>query len=147
MPLKIRCLTPNDLDSVVSIAAQSPHNSWNAAVFADCLKANYTAWVVELDGQVKAFLIALIVQPECQLMNIGVDVMSQRTGLASALMSHLLEFAKLNACEQIFLEVRSSNIGAIALYKRFGFNQAGVRVNYYPASRGREDALTFSLSI
>lgn len=147
MPLKIRCLKPSDLNAVVEIASQSPCNAWDAAVFADCLKASYTTWVAEVDDAVSAFLVALTVQEDCQLMNIGVDIAHQRVGIASALMTHLLQFAKLNACDQVFLEVRASNKGAIALYEKFGFKQVGVRVNYYPADRGREDALTFQLRV
>jgi ribosomal-protein-alanine N-acetyltransferase len=44
-----------------------------------------------------------------------------------------------------FLEVRSSNAGAIALYQSMGFMQVGERKNYYPDHRrGGEDALILS---
>jgi ribosomal-protein-alanine N-acetyltransferase len=52
----------------------------------------------------------------------------------------------LRRCEELgvvagFLEVRTSNAGAIALYRRFGFEQKGVRKGYYPDNG--EDALLF----
>ena len=43
--------------------------------------------------------------------------------------------------DRIFLEVRPTNPGAIALYHSEGFNEIGRRPNYYPAKKGREDAI------
>jgi ribosomal-protein-alanine N-acetyltransferase len=45
------------------------------------------------------------------------------------------------------LEVRPSNVAAVALYEKMGFNEIGVRRNYYPAGEGREDALLLALSL
>ena len=47
----------------------------------------------------------------------------------------------------MFLEVRPSNINAIALYENMGFNEIGVRKNYYEAVGGREDGLMFALAL
>jgi len=43
--------------------------------------------------------------------------------------------------------VRPSNLGAQALYTRFGFRRIGVRRGYYPAPSGREDALVLTLPL
>jgi ribosomal-protein-alanine N-acetyltransferase len=45
----------------------------------------------------------------------------------------------------IFLEVRPSNLAAIALYETAGFRRVAVRRNYYPAREGREDAVVMTL--
>jgi ribosomal-protein-alanine N-acetyltransferase len=47
----------------------------------------------------------------------------------------------------MFLEVRASNISAIALYENIGFNEMAVRRGYYPAHQGREDAILMGLAI
>ena len=52
----------------------------------------------------------------------------------------------------MFLEVRASNISAIALYENIGFNEMSVRRNYYPANpkifpSGREDAILMGLAL
>lgn len=147
MPSSIRLLTIEDINAVVEIAQQSPHNSWTSAVFIDCLKANYTAWVIEHNNSTAAFLIALMVEGECQLMNIGVNVAHQRRGLASELMTHLIQFSRLNQCDHIFLEVRASNQSAIRLYEKHGFKHCSIRRNYYPLPQGREDALIYQLDL
>jgi [ribosomal protein S18]-alanine N-acetyltransferase len=47
----------------------------------------------------------------------------------------------------LLLEVRPSNSAAIQLYHSVGFNEIGVRKNYYPAPQGREDALMLALHL
>ena len=46
-----------------------------------------------------------------------------------------------------FLEVRISNEVATQLYLAEGFNEVGIRPNYYPAEKGREDALLMTLDL
>lgn len=49
--------------------------------------------------------------------------------------------------KQLFLEVRASNKVAMTLYQKMGFNEMGVRKNYYPANNNREDAYLFAMEI
>jgi len=44
----------------------------------------------------------------------------------------------------MFLEVRPSNLVAYKLYEKLGFNEVGIRENYYPAFAGREDAVVLA---
>lgn len=62
----------------------------------------------------------------------------QRQGLAKRLIEQLLSVAIDNQMSKVILEVRESNLSAIALYKNFGFEQIGTRKNYY---RGKENDL------
>jgi ribosomal-protein-alanine N-acetyltransferase len=62
-------------------------------------------------------------------------------------MAALIAKARTTRCEVIYLEVRPSNIAALRLYERFGFQQLGIRRDYYPAVTGREDALFLGLNI
>ena len=57
------------------------------------------------------------------------------------MIEHLIKFAKGDKVASIFLEVRPSNTAAIALYNGLGFNEIGIRKDYYPGQDGREDAL------
>ena len=50
----------------------------------------------------------------------------------------------------MILEVRPSNTAAVALYRKLGYEEIGVRKNYYPADPQlgtREDALVMAKSI
>jgi ribosomal-protein-alanine N-acetyltransferase len=56
-------------------------------------------------------------------------------------LTHLLETAAQKSVNVVFLEVRASNQSARALYESAGFNEMGLRRNYYPDASGREDAV------
>jgi ribosomal-protein-alanine N-acetyltransferase len=63
-------------------------------------------------------------------MNVAVDPAHRRNGIATALLTGLIE--RINDTRARFtLEVRESNVGAIALYERYGFRAAGRRRRYY----------------
>ena len=91
----IRSLVEADLDAVVSIADQFPHNSWSKRVFADCLKAGYEGWVVvDVQDRIQGFLVVSLNHKECQIMNIGVQPTEQRQGLGGMLLHHLFNFLR-----------------------------------------------------
>lgn len=70
---------------------------------------------------------------EVEIHTIGVDPAHQRQGYARALMDELMGIAdSLNAA--VFLEVRTDNDPAIALYQAYGFMCTGVRKKYYEPS-------------
>lgn len=141
MSLNIRLLQQADLAAVESIANQAEQNSWSYSVFEDCMKAGYVAWVLEQDGLVIGFLVVLIHDDECQLMNIAVDQQHWRKGYAKKLMTHLFDYLKTSTVSHVLLEVRVSNQAAIALYVSYHFKKIGLRRNYYPSLNGKEDAL------
>ena len=90
-----------------------------------------------------------------ELLSITIRPDSTRQGLGKQLMQEVLTGAARRNAEQIFLEVRESNLGAIRLYEQMGFKMVGMRKNYYlipsdmitrrPAAR--EHALLMSLTV
>lgn len=93
----------------------------------------------ELVGYVAFSIIA----QEMEILNIAVHPIHRRKGLARLMLAEVLDICRSERVEQGFLEVRSSNAGAIDLYRKFGFIQRGTRKNYYPDNN--EDALLFRL--
>ena len=75
---------------------------------------------------------------EAHVTNVAVEPAQQRTGVATALLVALAEAAIERGCGAWTLEVRVSSVGAQELYRRFGFNPAGVRARYY---ENTEDAI------
>lgn len=75
---------------------------------------------------------------EAHVTNVAVEPAQQRTGVATALLVALAEAAIEHGCTALTLEVRVSSVGAQELYRRFGFNPAGVRARYY---ENTEDAI------
>jgi ribosomal-protein-alanine N-acetyltransferase len=149
MCLKIRSLVKSDLPTLSTIAAQFSQNSWTQPVFEDCLKAGYLGWALEteLATEIVGFLIALIQDAECQLMNIGIEPKYQCRGYAVYLLKELIVYLQAVGVVYVSLEVRQSNKAAIGLYKKFGFKEIGLRKGYYPGSPKREDGLILFLNI
>jgi ribosomal-protein-alanine N-acetyltransferase len=118
-------------------------------VFKDCLKTGgYSCWVCDTpDGRVLGYAIVSLVVGEAHIMNIGVEPAIQKRGVGRKLLHHLIETARKGKAETVFLEVRPSNLVAIDLYRKTGFNEIGVRKGYYPAKDGREDALMLALTL
>ncbi|MBC3185987.1 ribosomal protein S18-alanine N-acetyltransferase [Corynebacterium sp. zg-331] len=71
--------------------------------------------------------------PECEVYTIAVDPAYQGRGLGRALLDQLLHTADLLAAP-VFLEVRTDNAPARALYESCGFRITGTRRNYYQPS-------------
>ena len=91
------------------------------------------------------FLIAREINPEWELENIVVAPATRRKGLATRLLTALLDRARETNSERVFLEVRESNQAAGAFYARLGFEQSGRRKLYY--ANPPEDAILYRLTL
>jgi ribosomal-protein-alanine N-acetyltransferase len=142
-----RRMLHTDLDAVGAIEHRSYNYPWSAGIFRDCLLAGYGCRVVELGGEVAGFAILSIAAGEAHILNLCVDPVFRRRGLAALLLDALLEEAKQSRVRRMLLEVRPSNLAAIKLYKSRGFGRIGVRKAYYQAAGGREDAMVLALDL
>lgn len=68
---------------------------------------------------------------ELEILDLAVAAKHRRAGHAGFLLENFLRYAASTGAQHIFLEVRESNLPAIALYTKFGFARAGRRPNYY----------------
>ncbi|MCW8196147.1 ribosomal-protein-alanine N-acetyltransferase [Proteobacteria bacterium 005FR1] len=148
--LRLRAMTVADVEAVLALERRVQSHPWKPAHFTDSIIAGKLAVVLEpADGEptdIMAFAVVSIGGGEADLLNIAVAPECQRRGIARALLECLMgEVGKL--ADTLFLEVRVSNTGAIALYEALDFNQVGVRPNYYPAAKGREDALIYARNL
>lgn len=80
-----------------------------------------------------------------EVNNVAVAEAYRGQGIGKMLMSGLLDLAALLGCEQVHLEVRAANSGAIALYDGLGFRQVGVRPDYY--DNPKEDAVLMTCDV
>ncbi len=144
---RIRPLSMADLDTVMDIESQAYDFPWTQGIFRDCLRVGYCCWCYENDGLIQGYGVMSVAAGESHILNITVRPESQRQGIGSKLMKHFLQLARRHNADIAMLEVRPSNVSAISLYEKMGFNEIGVRRNYYPADEGREDALLLALSL
>ena len=145
--IRLRRMTADDLPSVLAIEEQNYNFPWSEGIFKDCFRAGYNCWVCEEMDRVLGYSIVSIAVGEAHILNISVDPSEQGQGIGRKMLENLIEVARSKRAETVFLEVRPSNIGALTLYQKLGFNEIGVRKDYYPAENGREDALMLALQI
>ena len=133
-------LTEMDLESVVSIEKQCYSHPWSMGNFKDALKAgNWTQSLKTADAWV-GYYVAMQVLDEVHLLNITVAPSFQRQGWARCLLQALSLSAQTHEAASLWLEVRESNVRALKLYRAFGFEQVGLRKDYYPTGRSQREA-------
>ncbi|MDH5228565.1 MAG: ribosomal protein S18-alanine N-acetyltransferase [Gammaproteobacteria bacterium] len=136
-----RQMLETDLPQIVLIEQQAHLTPWSAGIFSDCLRVGYVSRLLQVDQQIVAYGIMSVAAGEAHIFNLCVAPENQRQGYGRQMLKHLMQIAIERKAQSIFLEVRPSNQKAIALYRDAGFDEVGVRKNYYPAKKGREDAL------
>mgnify|MGYP000846086148 FL=1 len=142
----IRLMTTADLPAVLSIEARAHSFPWTSGIFEDGLKSGYYMTVMEQGAAVIGYGVVQVILDEGHLLNITIDPKRHGKGLGRQLLHHLLDYAR-NRTDTLFLEVRPSNIHAVGLYQAEGFNEVGLRRNYYPvAGGGREDAMVMAMA-
>ncbi|MDT7837421.1 ribosomal protein S18-alanine N-acetyltransferase [Aquabacterium sp. OR-4] len=143
-----RAMQVTDLDPVMAVEAGAYSHPWTRGNFIDSLAAGYdTELRLAPPGQLIGYMVAMRGVGETHLLNITVAPAWQRRGHARALLARLLAQCRARADEALWLEVRQSNAPARALYAACGFAEVGLRRGYYPAERGREDALVMRLGL
>ena len=131
-------------DSHVSQVAQLEKlcfaDPWSEKSIASELTNPLSYWLVAVEvDTVAGYIGSQSVMGESDMMNVAVAPEHRRRGVGEALVSALAEVLKEQGNESLALEVRASNMPAIALYEKLGFAQVGRRPGYY--RNPREDAL------
>lgn len=147
--LCLRRMTLHDLAGVLEVERAAYHSPWSQGIFQDSLAAGYYCLVVEQapSAQLIGHGVMMLVLDECHLLNLCIHPRHQRRGLGRLLLRRLLAIARQRRATSAFLEVRVSNQAALALYQAEGFNEIGQRRGYYPAPKGREDAVVMGCTL
>jgi len=128
------------LPAVLAIEEQVQPRPWSERIFRSELGQPNRCYLVARQGaNVVGFAGVLLVLDEGHVTNVAVDPSWHRRAVATSLLVRLCRTAAERGARNLTLEVRMSNDGAQALYRRFGFAPGGVRKAYYPDNR--EDAL------
>ncbi len=121
---------------------------WTTGNFEDALRSGYSAWTLEgASGEIVAYAVAMLAVDEAHLLNLAVDPMRQQRGYGARMLDWIAATLHEYGARSLMLEVRPSNQEAQRLYRRYGFEQIGVRRGYYPARWGREDALVMQVGL
>lgn len=122
---------------------------WETSAFKQLLASpGVRADIFQQQDLPYGFCLYRVVAGEAELISVAVDPSYQKQGLASHIMTYLLQNLSDSGALDLFLEVRKDNYAAISLYQRFGLKQIGIRKGYYKKSDGQlVDAVVLSCEV
>ena len=130
--MQIRPMTKEDCVQVAAIEATSFSLPWSLKAFTETVeKENFRYFVAEEEGEIIGYCGFLFVLDEAEIPNVCVKSSARKRGVGKQMMSVLMEEAKKLGMAVLYLELRESNTPARALYKSLGFEENGIRKNFY----------------
>jgi ribosomal-protein-alanine N-acetyltransferase len=129
------------LRAVLRIESQVYPRPWSLPLFMSelNLRTSRAYYVARVDGSVVGYAGLMLTGDDAHVTTIAVDPTWHRNKIGSRLLMNLAREARERNARHLTLEVRMSNTGAQALYRKFGFRPAGIRKNYYLETN--EDAM------
>ncbi len=136
----IREMKSEDVPAVAELEKVCFSDPWSEKSIASERDNRLSYWLVAEDnGEIAGYVGSQSVLDGADMMNLAVKPEYRRQGIGEALVNGLVNYLRQKGIIALLLEVRVSNIPAIALYEKLGFRQVGRRPRYY--HNPREDAL------
>lgn len=135
----VREMTEADLPAVLDLErALFPEDAWSEGMFRDELRqrprTRHYVLAEDEPGVLLGYAGLAAADGTGDIQTIGVRQADWGRGVGTALLAALLGEAAARGCTEVFLEVRADNERAKKLYRRFGFEEVGVRKRYYQPS-------------
>lgn len=133
-------------DQAADIAARAYQHMtpWRADQIADTLAQPYAL----MSATNHAFVLGQVIACDAEILALAADPARQRTGEASAAFAQFLGDISERGAQSVFLEVSAENTPALSFYWKSGFEQVGLRRDYYHPSAGKSvDALILRLDL
>lgn len=147
--LGMRRMVASDLEVVMELERRAYKTPWSEDLFRRELTHDWSTILLALDpqqdGALLGFVIFWVVHDEIHILNVAVDPVHRRRGVARVLLEELLRRGRGAGLALATLEVRISNEGAIRLYEGQGFHRVGIRKGYYVDEE--EDAIVMVLNL
>ena len=143
----IRNMTAEHISAVVEIEKECFSLPWSEKSFAESIVREDTIFLVceEKDGAIMGYIGMYLSFDEASITNVAVASQFRKRGCGKQLVIAAKTAAKEAGAESIFLEVRVSNVPAISLYKKQGFENLGIRKKFY--EHPVEDAIIMKVGI
>lgn len=144
VPMFFRQMQIADAPEIHAIETDIFPSPWSEAGFVNSVINGYNCWVLceELTRQIAGYFILMTSIDEAHLLTIGLKAALHGKGYGRQLLDRVLQTAREHGMVSILLEVRPSNIGPFEMYKKYGFEEIGIRKKYYLNLDGtREDAI------
>lgn len=132
---RVRPIEPDEAAILAKLeAAAFGPASWGASSVKAGVNAPYVSVLLAFPDEAEdaeAFALWRTLGDEGEILSIGAAPDSRRRGGADALLGEILSAAVAGGLTAMFLEVDAKNLPAIKLYEKHGFEQVGLRPNYY----------------
>lgn len=137
MDIKIDKMTVKDLESIKDILISDFDDFWNYNILKDELKSENSKYIVaKFNNKIIGFSGIKVFVDNADIMNIVVRKNFRNKEIGTVLLENLLTLSKKLGLNSLSLEVNEKNIPAINLYKKLGFENIGIRKNYYNGKNG-----------
>ncbi|WP_116963927.1 ribosomal protein S18-alanine N-acetyltransferase [Fastidiosibacter lacustris] len=142
-------LSENYLPQMMDIEREVFDHPWSASLMKDSILSAHTeTWgLLDPNDRLIAFVVVSAIFDEAEILNFSVAKIYQHQGFGQKLLAYLMNHLAYKKIEKLFLEVGVSNIPAISIYKKYGFEQISVRKNYYQVGDKQEDALVLQATL
>lgn len=127
----IRPMLASDVAAVERIEAQFLSPWTKVQILAELERKSAICLIADDSQEVVGWCCGMLLPPDAELLKIAVVASRQRQGIASSLLQEFSTLLAAKSIKQIFLEVRSANTSARALYQQFGWAEQGKRKKYY----------------
>lgn len=142
--LRIEPLAARHIPAILDIENEANGAPWSERSFTNELDNPQSIFAVGFSGSVLAAYGGVwMCVDEAHITNVAVRADLRQRGFGRQMVKYLMHGAKEQGMTCATLEVRASNVAAIALYENLGFAQVGLRKRYYP--NNREDAIVMWL--
>ena len=136
---------PDHLDSLADLESLAFSTPWSYDALAEELQNPLAVFLVAEDVDAESavgYLGMHHILDEGFIANLAVHPAYRRQGIARSLLREAQEYAEAHDLARLTLEVRASNVPAIALYEGIGFTRDGIRPGFYDSPK--EDAAIYS---
>ena len=133
------------IDEIMEIERSSFSVPWREDDFTASAEYGTVAASIDENGRLLGYGCLVVVTDEAEVTNLAVEADERRRGIGGGILDFLIGIAAESSVRRLFLEVRESNAGAIALYSSRGFKAVGRRPGYYRLPK--EDAVIMMLEI
>lgn len=130
--ISINKMNLHDLKTIETSLLNDFDDFWNSNILKQEIESDSsTIYTLKINDKIVGFAGISIVLDEADITNIVIKKNCRGQKLSFFLMAILIDLASKSGCKKINLEVNEKNIIAINLYKKFGFEQVGLRKKYY----------------
>ena len=130
--MDFRRSNPFDAPKIARLEERCFPDPWSERDIQDLICTEGAMCFSAVDGdRLIAYVTGRIIAPEGEIYRVAVDPEYRQRGIGYRLLDYAAKCARGDGLEVLFLEVRSKNLPALALYRAYGFKKIGERRGYY----------------